>query len=231
MLTLAHESGSRSESSEAFTRGTGPRDFTDVSYFPSQFRIESLTLRLAAAIVLAVSAAAHFDGGAIVLAQPPTAAATESDLKLAYMYLTAKFTTWPDDAPNSVKPFVIGVVEPDPFDGGLQKLEKRFVKKRPIRVVYIKSERDYQPCHLLFIPSEVKPAIANEIIKRTADQPVLVWRDRVDPNDSIGVACAFIRKENELLIEANPAELKRRNLAPDGQLMSLRIVQIMKPSK
>lgn len=184
---------------------------------------------MAIAIVLVSGIATQLPGPKIALAQNSMGAASEYDLKLARIYSTARFITWPDD--STVAPFVIGVVDPDPFKGGLKKLEKRKLKNRPIRVVMLNSEQDYQACHLVFIPSDAKPDIASEIIKRTTDQPVLVWRDEVDPKGSTGVACTFVRQESDLLIEADPVELKRRNLAPDGQLMSLKLVRMVKPGK
>jgi hypothetical protein len=165
-------------------------------------------------------------------AQAQAVAATEYDMKLTLIYLTSKFTTWPDESAQAVTPFVIGIVDPDAFQAGLRTLAKRTLKKqkRPIRVFVLKSEADYLPCHVLFIPREANPAIVNNILKRTANEPVLVWRDEPDPKGSVGVACTFIRKENEFLIEADPAEFKRRNLTPDGQLMSLKLVRTVKPN-
>jgi len=182
-------------------------------------------------LVLVIAIAAHVPSANIALAQNSSGAASEYDLKLARIYSTARFITWPDDSTNSVAPFVIGVVDPDPFKGGLKKLEQRKLKNRPIRIVMLNTEQDYQACHLLFIPADAKPAVVKEIMKRTADQPVLVWRDEADPKGSTGVACSFVRQESDLLIEADPVELKRRNLAPDGQLMSLKLVRMVKPGK
>lgn len=194
-------------------------------------RLLRTSSRWAIALGLVIAIAAHLPDANIALAQNSMGAASEYDLKLARIYSTARFITWPDDSSSSVAPFVIGVVDPDPFKGGLKKLEKRKLKNRPIRIVMLNTEQDYQACHLLFIPSDAKPALVSEIMKRTADQPVLVWRDEVDPNGSTGVACSFVRQESDLLIEADPVELKRRNLAPDGQLLSLKLVRMVKPGK
>lgn len=157
--------------------------------------------------------------------------AAEYDLKLARLYATSKFIAWPDDAKAHTAPFVIGVIDPDPFHGGLQKLTTRKLKDRPIRVVVIKSAQDYQPCHLLFIPTDAKPDVVEAILKLTANLPVLVWRDEADPLNATGVACSFVRQGESLLIEADPVELKRRKLEPDGRLLSLNLVRVVKQGK
>ena len=157
--------------------------------------------------------------------------AAEYDLKLARLYATSKFIAWPDDSKTQTAPFVIGVLDPDPFNGGLQKLTTRKLKDRPIKVVVIKSDQDYQPCHLLFIPSDAKPEVIDALLKLTANQPVLIWRDEADPLNASGVACSFVRQGDSLLIEADPVELKRRKLEPDGRLLSLNLVRVVKQSK
>jgi hypothetical protein len=166
-------------------------------------------------------------GGIPVRTWAQTPAANETNLKLARLYATAKFISWPDEAVASTKPFVIGVIEPDPFGAGLNKLAERKLKERPIRVVRMKSAQDYEACHLLFIPAEAPPALVRELLQRTANQPVLVWRDEPD-TPATGVGCTFVRQGDTIVIEADPAELKRRQLIPDGRLLSLNLVRVVK---
>lgn len=158
--------------------------------------------------------------------------ASEYDLKLARIYVTSKYIAWPDEAIKSTTPFVIGILDHDPFNGGLQKLtERKRLKDRPIRTMVIKTEQEYQPCHLLFIPRDTKPELIAAVLKRIVDQPVLVWRDEPDAEGALGVCCAFNREGESLLIEADPNELKRRKLVPDGQLLSLNLIRVVKTGK
>lgn len=152
-------------------------------------------------------------------------------MKLARLYATAKFIAWPDEASDHPLPFVIGVVSPDPFQGGLEKLAGRKIKDRPIQTVVIRSEKDYVDCHVLFVPAEAEQGLVDDLVKLTLDRPVLVWRDRGDVGPATGVACTFVREEESLLIETDPAELKRRGLVPDGRLLSLNLIRIVKPRK
>lgn len=161
-------------------------------------------------------------------AQAPATSAAEYDLKLARLYSTLRYITWPDDA-NA--PLVIGVIEPNPFGNRLEKLVGRKPKNRPIQVQSITSAQTMRPCQVLFIPSEAPPELVSEVLQRTANQPVLVWRDQPAPNGNGGASCSFVREGESLLIEADPAEFKRRNLTPDGQLLSLNIVRIVKANK
>lgn len=198
-----------------------------------QFRGLHHALRRSVTGVLIVLLSAHIpEWNSFVSAQTaPPQLVSEYNLKLARLYATSKFIAWPDEANGANTPFVLGVIDPDPFQGGLQKLSARKLKDRPIRVVILKSEADYEPCHLLFIPAEARPEIVTAILKRVANQPVLVWRDQADPSGAAGVACTFVRAGESLLIEADPAELKRRKLVPDGQLLSLNLVRLVKSNK
>ena len=149
-------------------------------------------------------------------------------MKLAHIYAAARYVSWRDENPDSIQPIVIGVMDPDPFHGVLDAIAKRRLKNRPIKVVVIKSQEDYRGCHLVFIPANAKPAVVDELLKRTMKDPVLFWRDNGAPG-STGIAFSFVYKNDELNIEADPAELKRRNIAPDGQLMSQSMIRMIKP--
>jgi hypothetical protein len=155
-------------------------------------------------------------------------AATEYNLKLARLCATAKFISWPDDGPGAKKPFVIAVIAPDPFGNGLKKLSERTRKDRPIATKLIRSVEDYSECHLLFIPDGADPKVVDAILQKVTNQPVLVWRDQPGPQDSQKASCTFMRQGESLFIEADPKELQRVGLSPDGRLMSLNIVRVVK---
>ena len=186
--------------------------------------------RWSATLLLTVALAVLLLGPLAAQAQAPIQVAAEYNLKLARLYATAKFVIWPDEA-NPQGPFVIGVLAPDPFQGGLQKLASRKLKDRSIRVVVFESAQDYQQCHLLFIPADAGRELVDSTMKRIASEPVLVWQDQPDPRRPTGGSCPFILQGDELLIEADPAELTRRGLTPDGRLLSLNMVRVIKSGK
>ena len=155
-------------------------------------------------------------------------AAAEYNLKLARLYATAKFISWPDDGPGAKKPFVIAVIAPDPFGNGLKKLSERKLKDRPIATKLIRSIEDYSECHLLFIPVGADPKLVDVVLEKVANRPVLVWRDQPDPLDPRKASCTFMRQGENLIIEADPKELQRVGLSPDGRLMSLNLVRVIR---
>ena len=155
-------------------------------------------------------------------------AAAEYNLKLARMYATAKFISWPDDGPKAKRPFVIAVIAPDPFGNGLRKLSERKLKDRPIETKLIRTIDDLSECHLLFIPVGADPKLVEAVLQKVVDRPVLVWRDQPDPQNPRKASCTFKRQGESLIIEADPKELQRVGLSPDGRLMSLNIVRVIK---
>lgn len=154
--------------------------------------------------------------------------AAEYTLKLARLYATAKFISWPDDVPEAKTPFVIAVIAPDPFSNGLKKLSERKLKDRPIETKLVRSIDDYSECHVLFIPVGADPKLVDLVLKKVVNRPVLVWRDQPDPQDTRKASCTFIRQSESLIIEADPTEMQRVGLSPDGRLMSLNLVRVLK---
>ena len=164
---------------------------------------------------------------AAVSDESPVAAA-EYKLKLARLYATAKFISWPDDGPEAKKPFVIAVIAPDPFNNGLQKLSERKLRDRPIETKLIRAIEDNSECHVLFIPVGADPKLVDFVLEKVANRPVLVWRDHADPLDARKASCTFMRQGENLIVEADPKELQRVGLSPDGRLMSLNLVRVVR---
>ena len=154
--------------------------------------------------------------------------AVEYNLKLARLCATAKFISWPEDGKGAKKPFVIAVIAPNPFGYGLKKLSERKIKDRPIETKLIRTLEDYSECHLLFIPAGADPKLVDVVLEKVANRPVLVWRDQPDPLDPRKASCTFIRQGENLIIEADPKELQRVGLSPDGRLMSLNLVRVIR---
>ena len=154
--------------------------------------------------------------------------AVEYNLKLARLCATAKFISWPEDGPGAKKPFVIAVIAPNPFGNGLKKLSERKIKDRPMETKLIRTLEDYSECHLLFIPVGADPKLVDVVLEKVANRPVLVWRDQPDPLDPRKASCTFIRQGENLIIEADPKELQRVGLSPDGRLMSLNLVRVIR---
>jgi hypothetical protein len=158
-------------------------------------------------------------------------AAGEYDLKLARLYATSKYITWPDEGRSGNSPFVIAVLAPDPFLGGLEKLASRKIKDRPIVTQVIRTIDDLSTCHLIFIPSNADASLVKQALEKVRDKPVLVWLDQKETSESIKAACTFVRQDEKLVTETDQSELQRLGLLPDGRLMSLNLIRLMKSNK
>jgi hypothetical protein len=164
-------------------------------------------------------------------AEQTTVIANEYNLKLARMYATAKFINWPDDGQPDAPPFTIIVLAPDPFGGGLGKLDGRKLKDRLIRTQVINSVSELTACHLLFIPSGSDSRLVREALSKVDGQPILVWREQSETTPDSTAACTFVREGDNVIIEAIPSELQRIGLSPDARLMSLNLVRIVKQNR
>ncbi len=156
--------------------------------------------------------------------------ANEYNLKLARLYATAKFINWPDGEAKAQSPFVIAVIAPDPFAGGLSKLDGRKLKDRPIETKVVNTVDEFLSCQILFVPSNANAILVEQILRKIDKQPVLVWREQTDSKTPALAACNFVRQGESLIIEINPAEMQRAKLSPDGRLMSLNLVRVVKTS-
>jgi hypothetical protein len=162
--------------------------------------------------------------------------AREADLKLARLYATAKFVSWPQSAGSaqearvaasgSKPPFVLGVVAPHPFGTNLAKLDQRKLKDRAIRTVTITSLTDLPACQMLFIPDGADPELVTRLLDAVKNQPVLVWTESGPLRN--GVAFAFGREGDSLVIDVDPVELRQRGLSAEAQLLSLDLVRVVR---
>ncbi len=75
----------------------------------------------------------------------------EHEVKAAFLFNFAIYTSWPEGAPDADEPFVIGVLGPDPFSGYLDRLTDKSIHGRRVVVTYFAAVEDLRPCHILFI--------------------------------------------------------------------------------
>lgn len=83
--------------------------------------------------------------------EPP--AATEYQIKAAFLYNFALFVEWPPDAaPQPNTPFLIGIFGEDPFDADVeQAMKDETVNGRPIVIKHFSRVEDLEFSHILFI--------------------------------------------------------------------------------
>src|SRR4051812_1011991 len=80
-------------------------------------------------------------------------AASEYELKAAFIFNFTQFVDWPTNSfDSSADPIVIGIVGPDPFEGALEKIvEGEEVRGRKLKVEHYARPADVKMCQILFV--------------------------------------------------------------------------------
>lgn len=152
--------------------------------------------------------------------------AKEHEVKAAFLYNFAKYTTWPADAfAREDSPFVLAVFGADPFGTALDATMKdKKVGTHPVQVVRYARVADIATPHLLFIAEAGADGVA-EVLAKVREKPVLVAGDAAG-FASAGGTFGFFLDDKKVRFEANPAAAKRAGLQVAAQLLKLaRIVE------
>ncbi len=172
---------------------------------------------------LAVSALAGAANAPAAQADPDAAKASvsrEYRIKAAYLYNFAKFTVWPAAAFADAKaPLRLCVLGDDPFDGALDALEGRTVKKRPIVARRLESTDSPEKCHILFVSASEHGRLGT-ILESLSGMPVLAVGDTPRFARSGGI----IRLEtvdNRVRFEINLGAAQNAKLKLDSRLLRL----------
>jgi hypothetical protein len=188
--------------------------------FPTRALAPLLTLAVAA---MAAAAPAAFVPAPVRAARASSAPndAAEFDVKAAFLFKLAYFTTWPDDAfekPES--PFVVAVVGADPFGAKLDATMKdKKILTHPIVVErYATAEKIGQP-HLLFASGRDDDKLAAARIA-CRGKAILLVGDCADFCAKGGVANFFL-EDGKVHFEMNPAAAKRARLSISSLLLRL----------
>jgi len=97
----------------------------------------------------------------------------EYQMKAAYLYNLATFTTWPAQSGNSVRLCVIGQ---DRFGGALEKLTRSAPSGVRITLTYLSGLQDVKACQIMFIDASERDN-AMGILKQLEGQPILTVTD------------------------------------------------------
>ena len=116
-------------------------------------------------------------GALAVSAQPASAQGDqvgEYELKAAILYNLSKMVEWPPSAyADSQAPTVLCVLGQDPFGNSLKPLEqKQNTNGRPVSIRQLNNENGIRDCHVLYISSSERKAIA-QILTRLNGSSVL----------------------------------------------------------
>jgi hypothetical protein len=195
-------------------------------------------------LLLLSTAAALFAPASQVSAQPVVW--QEYYVKAGVIGVLPKFATWPPgDAPAPGKPLVIGILGQDPFvENGVNQLELAVAKANAggtnIVVKRFPSAKNYEASHILFVSHAAEAESDERTLdarweaakKLTAGKSVLV----VGESDGLakkGVVANLVVDPvtNLIQLEINPDAAGRAGLKLQPQLLSLKIVKIVRDPK
>lgn len=170
---------------------------------------------LAALLVLAAALAAPGAAGA-------QAAASEYDVKAAFLYNFTKFVEWPASAfPDDRSNFQFCVLGEDPFGKSLQPVADEQVAGR--RITLLRTARMSEPegCQILFISQSEKERLT-QILAELRDVPVLTVSDTSGFTDRGGII-NFILEGTKVRFEINQESAERAGLKISAKLLRLAV--------
>lgn len=100
-------------------------------------------------------------------------------LKAVFLERFTRFIEWPlyKKFDDHSEPFVIGVINSNPFNSMLETLYKnQNIKEKPVDIRYIKKIKEINGCHLLFIGNTSMNSLTR-IIESIRDYPILTISD------------------------------------------------------
>jgi hypothetical protein len=148
-------------------------------------------------------------------------------LKAVYLEKFSRFITWPEESltDDPSKPFIISVIGETPLTKNLEQIYAiQKIKNKRVIIQSIRSIKDIEGSHILFIAESEKKAI-DKIISITKHQPILTIGETKGYAEK-GVLINFFEKDNKLRFEINETAVLKSPLQMSYYLLnSAKIVQ------
>ena len=161
---------------------------------------------------------------------PMTTAFQQDEVKMMYLLQLAAFVDWPaPPAPTADQPLVIGIIDPDPFDGGLEKLaEGRTRAGRTLQIRHIREVEDLAGCLIVFVPRDTGPRWMRPL-RALSHSAVLTVGETPGFAAESGVV-GFFLDGDRLRLEINPEAAERAGLRLSSRLLRIaRLVHAAEP--
>jgi YfiR/HmsC-like len=175
--------------------------------------VHPVSIRYAAVALLLFTLAAHGE-------QVP-----EYELKAEFLSRFTNFIDWPPSSDG--RPFTIGVIGRNPFNGYLGKLAARRIKNRPVSIRYITELPQIDGCDIVFICGSEKQRLA-AILARTDSRPILTVADSGGFAEA-GVLINFYSTADTVRFEINESAVDRSGLKVSSKLFKLAKVVEARP--
>lgn len=157
-------------------------------------------------------------------AGPTHNAASEYELKAAFLYKFASFVAWPDS--NAADPICIGVVGEDPFGSALDDVVKgKSMNGRTFEIRRLRPGQEPGKCHILFVARSEKKKLRS--LLDHIQGPVLTVGDMPEFCENGGVIRLGL-EDNRVRIEVNLEAAERAGLQLSSKLLSL--ARIVRPA-
>ena len=171
---------------------------------------------LQAALLWALLATALL-GGSWAQAQSP--AASEYDVKAAFLFNIAKYVEWPAQSLAPGGTIVIGILGDDPFGGGIDRLvQGRRVNDHPIAVRRGARLSDLKEAHILFIGASERDR-APQICSAAEAAHILTVGDT--PQTEPFAAINFGVEQGRIVFTANLDAARRSSARISSKLLHL----------
>ncbi len=142
---------------------------------------------------------------------------SEYALKASWIAKFASFVEWPNGQMQADE-FRIYVIGDNPFDDLLDLIYKnRRLKKRKIKIYYIKNLEELKRCEILFISKSERYNLS-KILESTKNKGILTIGDTRGYAHR-GVHINFYSVDNRLKFEINEKEAKKSGLKIDALLL------------
>ena len=140
----------------------------------------------------------------------------EYEMKAAYLYNFAAFTTWPLQQDKKIRLCVLGK---DSFGGSLEELTKNTIGDKHIVLSYLPNMQVAGNCQILFVDTSERPN-ATEILNQLRGAPVLTVTDNEDLFNAGAMIGLFV-ENRRLVFDINYAQAKHSRLAISSKLLRI----------
>lgn len=141
-------------------------------------------------------------------------------IKAAYLYNLGRYVQWPKASlADANSPFVIGVLEPDPFGESLNVIARtKDLDGRRIEIRRFSRADEINGCHILYLPKAV--AEQEAILQRLSGKHILSVGETAEFLPQGGVV-HFALVENKVRLEVSLQAAKRESLQFSSKLLQL----------
>jgi hypothetical protein len=148
--------------------------------------------------------------------QADSTAQKEYQVKAAFLYNFARFTSWP---PSDSRTFRLCILGNDPFNGSVDSLHDKPVHDQLLNVSRIEKVSEAENCQILFISKSLFDQV-DEIITALGNRPALTVSDMDNFIDHGGII-GFLLVDNKIRFEINTAESSKTGLSISSRLLTL----------